>query len=170
MFNSSPGVDGITNEIINKLLAEAGKRHVQIFNAALSLQHFPTSWKEAKVVVFLGALYPSFQIQEYAAALEGTPLQYFYLEQRTLAGDRREDSRGRLPRDHPKRAPQESCWSSDVRKDGIPVSLLWNGAVKRTHPQAEPLFPRKAGGEPQTPSSASSATSRSTLGTLLSPR
>jgi endonuclease/exonuclease/phosphatase family metal-dependent hydrolase len=48
----APGVDGITNEIIKELPAEAGRRLVAIFNAALRLQHFPTSWKEAKVVVF----------------------------------------------------------------------------------------------------------------------
>lgn len=48
----APGGDGITNEIIKELPAGAGKRLVEIFNAALRLQYFPTFWKEAKVVVF----------------------------------------------------------------------------------------------------------------------
>ena len=48
----APGVDGITNEIIKELPAGAGKRLLEIFNAALRLQYFPSAWKEAKVVVF----------------------------------------------------------------------------------------------------------------------
>ena len=48
----APGQDDITNELIKQLSAAAGSRLVDIFNAGIRLQHFPSSWKEAKVVVF----------------------------------------------------------------------------------------------------------------------
>lgn len=48
----APGSDQVNNNILKELSAKAGSRLVEILNACLKLQHFPQSWKEARVVVF----------------------------------------------------------------------------------------------------------------------
>lgn len=50
--NKAPGLDGINNQMLKMLPGEAGLRLVAIINAVFVLQHFPTPWKVAKVVVF----------------------------------------------------------------------------------------------------------------------
>jgi exonuclease III len=50
--NKAPGLDGITNQMLKMLPGEAGTRLVEIINAVFDLQHFPTPWKVAKVIVF----------------------------------------------------------------------------------------------------------------------
>lgn len=48
----APGADGVTNTMIRELPEEGALRLVAIINASLQLQHFPTPWKCAKVIVF----------------------------------------------------------------------------------------------------------------------
>lgn len=48
----APGLDEITNTMLKQLPQAAGDRLIQIFNASLRLQHFPSPWKRAKVIVF----------------------------------------------------------------------------------------------------------------------
>ena len=50
--HKAPGLDNITNQMLKELSVKAVTRLVNIFNAAYTLQHFPTPWKTAKVIVF----------------------------------------------------------------------------------------------------------------------
>lgn len=50
--HKAPGHDDITNQMLKELSLSAVTRLVSIFNAAYTLQHFPTPWKTAKVIVF----------------------------------------------------------------------------------------------------------------------
>lgn len=51
--NKAPGDDGITAQVILQLSMRAANTIHAIFNAVLELQHFPSSWKTAKVITFL---------------------------------------------------------------------------------------------------------------------
>jgi Reverse transcriptase (RNA-dependent DNA polymerase)/Endonuclease-reverse transcriptase len=48
----SPGADGITNQTVKELPFSACDLLLSIINASLTLNHFPTPWKLAKVILF----------------------------------------------------------------------------------------------------------------------
>lgn len=52
-LNSAPGPDGITTSMLALLVGHASPFLLSVFNACLSLGHFPSVWKEARVIFLL---------------------------------------------------------------------------------------------------------------------